>query len=124
MPGIAFESRGDFRRTTVFLKKLLGKDYAGILKRYGEMGVEYLANATPKRTGKTASSWSYELKRVKNGYELSWHNSNMSEGVNVAILIQYGHGTRGGTWVEGIDYINPVIRPIFDQLSQELRGGY
>lgn len=123
MAGVTFESRGDFRRISVFLKKLLGRDYVGIMKRYGELGVEYLANATPKRTGKTASSWSYELKRISNGYELSWHNSNISEGFNVAILIQYGHGTRGGTWVEGIDYINPVIRPIFDQLSQELRGG-
>lgn len=123
MAGVTFESRGDFRRISVFLKRLLGRDYVGIMKRYGELGVEYLANATPKRTGKTASSWSYELKRISKGYELSWHNSNVNEGFNVAILIQYGHGTRGGTWVEGIDYINPVIRPIFDQLSQELRGG-
>lgn len=123
MDKITFESKGDFRSTIVFLKKLLGRDYVGIMKKYGEIGVQYLENATPKRTGKTAASWTYELKQITDGYELSWHNSNVVEGVNIAILIQYGHGTRGGTWVEGIDYINPVIRPVFDQLSQELRGG-
>lgn len=120
---VTFKSYGDFHSTRNFLNTLMKKDIVSILKKYGEMGVGYLATATPKRTGKTAASWSYEIKRTKDGYELSWTNSNVQNGLNIALLIQYGHGTRGGGWVEGIDYINPVIKPIFDQLSQELRGG-
>lgn len=92
-----------------------------ILKKYGELGVQRLAEATPKATGKTSQSWSYEIQRSGNDYTLTWNNSNIAEWVPVVILLQYGHGTRGGTWVEGRDFINPAIRPIFEELSRELR---
>lgn len=123
MSGISFSSEGDFRSIKLFFKRLMARGYPDILKKYGEIGVARLRATTPKRTGKTSDSWYYEISRTSEGYELSWNNSNVSNGVRIAILIQYGHGTRGATWVEGRDYINPALRPVFDQLSQELRGG-
>lgn len=122
MSGIAFGSTGNFHSTLLSLKILLHRDPISIMKKYGQIGVEALANATPKRTGKTAASWYYVIERVPKGFEITWRNSNKSEQYYVASLIQYGHGTKSGYWVEGRDYINPVMRPIFDRLSQELRG--
>lgn len=121
MAGITFESHGDYRKTNSFLRKLLKLDPIHILEKYGELGVQRLAEATPKDTGKTSQSWSYEIHRSGNDYTLTWNNSNIAEWVPVVILLQYGHGTRGGTWIEGRDFINPAIRPIFDELSKELR---
>lgn len=118
---ITFDSKGDYKKTDAFLRKLLRRDSMAILKKYGELGVEQLREATPKRTGKTANSWSYRIEKKGHDYTLTWVNSNIAEWVPVVILLQYGHGTRGGTWVEGRDFINPAIRPIFDELSKELR---
>lgn len=121
MAGIVFESQGDYRKTNSFLRKLLRRDPMHILQKYGELGVQRLAEATPKDTGTTSKSWSYEIRRSGDDYALIWNNSNFAEWVPVVILLQYGHGTRGGTWVEGRDFINPALRPIFDNLSKELR---
>lgn len=99
-----------------FFKKLL----AGKLDKYGRIGVERLSDATPKDTGLTASSWSYSIRETDTGIEISWNNSNLSEDwANVAMLIQYGHGTRSGVYIEGIDYINPALKPIFEKLGVE-----
>ena len=91
-----------------------------LLDRYGQEGVEALAKATPKDTGKTAASWSYEIKMDKSGATLCWQNSNIVDGVPIAVILQYGHGTRNGAYVQGIDYINPALAPIFSALANEL----
>lgn len=111
---------GRFDATDVFLKKLKKGIDRKILMKYGEMGVKALENATPIRSGKTAHSWSYEIVPTSTGCSLVWNNSNINKGMNVAILIQYGHGTRSGTYVEGIDYINPAMKPVFNSMATEL----
>ena len=88
------------------------------LDSYGVKGVEALRNATPKDTGLTANSWSYKIEKSNNNITISFENSNINDGVPIAIILQYGHGTRNGGWVEGYDYINPAIRPIFDELAK------
>lgn len=87
---------------------------------YGEMGLDALRSATPRNTGKTAESWSYNIKRGKDTITIEWNNSNTNEGYHIAVLIQYGHGTRNGGYVRGIDYINPAMRPIFEQIADEV----
>lgn len=82
------------------------------------MGVEALAQATPVKTGKTASSWSYDLIKTNSGYELVFSNSNFNNGVPIAVILQYGHGTGTGGWVEGRDYINPALQPVFDEIAK------
>lgn len=82
------------------------------------MGVEALAQATPVKTGKTASSWSYDLIKTNSGYELVFSNSNFNNGVPIAVILQYGHGTGTGGWVEGRDYINPALQPVFDKIAK------
>lgn len=115
---IAFRNKGDFKNTENFLKKSLGINYRSILEKYAEEGVKQLSAATPKESGETASSWSYEI--IQNGSSLSivWNNSNIQNGVNIAVILQYGHGTRNGGYVAGRDYINPALKPIFDNLAR------
>lgn len=122
MKPITFNSKGDYKKTDSFLRKLLHRDSMAILNKYGEIGVERLRAATPVDSGVTADSWSYEIKKDGHNYALIWTNSNMAEWIPVVILLQYGHGTRGGTWVEGRDFINPALRDVFEDLSRELRG--
>ena len=117
---ITVKQRGDFRKTTQFLTKASKADAYDILEKYGKAGVTALSAATPKDTGRTASSWTYKIEKTGKGYSLSWHNSNVNRGVNIAVILQYGHGTRNGGYVVGIDYINPALRPVFDKLSTEL----
>lgn len=114
---ISLRSKGDFSKTEKFLKKSFGRDYLTVLERYAKLGVAALASATPIETGETASSWNYEI--IQNGSSLSiiWSNSHVEKGVNIAVILQYGHGTRNGGWVEGVDYINPALKPIFDSLA-------
>lgn len=116
--GISIRSKGDFRKTEKLLKKSLGRDYRSVLEKYGQMGVSALAAYTPIDSGITASSWSYEI--IQNGSSMSivWNNSNVQRGVNIAVILQYGHGTGTGGYVEGRDYINPALQPIFDQLAE------
>lgn len=99
---------------------MLDIDIVNKLNAYGKQGVDALAAATPVESGLTAQSWTYEVVRRKRGYSLVWRNTNVVSGVPVAILIQYGHATGTGGWVEGIDYINPVILPLFEKIADEI----
>lgn len=110
--------KGDFKKTEKFLKKSLGRDYLTILNKYGQQGVSALSASTPVDTGLTASSWSYEIIQNADGISVVWTNSNVNKYVNIAIILQYGHGTRNGGWVEGRDYINPALQPIFDKMAE------
>lgn len=115
---IKLSSKGDFSKTLKFFKKAKEFDIKPILEKYGEAGVEALREATPKDTGKTANSWSYELEIGDKQSTIRWLNSNVvNDWANVAVLIQYGHGTRNGGYVEGRDYINPAMKPIFDDIA-------
>lgn len=116
---ISFLHKGDFKKTEKLLKKTFGKDFRKILDDYGQRGVKLLSEATPVETGETAVSWDYEI--IQNGSSISvqWHNYNINRGVNIAIILQYGHATRSGGWVEGRDYINPALRPIFDEMAEK-----
>lgn len=117
---IHISNKGDFKNTEkffIFLTK--GAGYLHVLEKYGKRGVEALSRMTPKDTGKTANSWSYEILQNGQGFEVVWTNSNINKGVNIALILQYGHGTRNGGWVEGIDYINPALRSIFKEMADE-----
>lgn len=117
---IEMRQSGDFKKNLTFLTNLRKKSIRPILEKYGQKGVEALAEATPKATGKTAASWSYEIKMEKTGAVLSWKNSNIVDGVPIAVILQYGHGTRNGGYVQGVDYINPAMKPVFDAIRDEL----
>ena len=115
---ISVKSKGDFRNTEKFMKNARTKKLMSILKQYGEEGVAALMVATPLDTGRTASSWRYEIKVENNCVRLEFHNDNIQNGVPIAIILQYGHGTGTGGWVEGRDYINPAIQPVFDKIAK------
>lgn len=115
---ITFRHKGNFDKLTVFLEKANKSARLGDLDKYGREGVAALASATPVDTGLTASSWYYEIKRQNGVVALNFCNSNINNGVPIAIILQYGHGTRNGGWVEGRDYINPAIQPIFDKIAE------
>ena len=114
------ESKGNFPKTRQFLKKLSRSDNYLDLDRFGQMGVEALASATPVDTGLTKESWGYRLIQDGNKPTIEWFNSNIVNGTSVAILIQYGHGTGTGGYVVGRNYINPAIRSIFDKIAAEV----
>lgn len=116
--GISFRHKGDFRKTEKLLKKSLGKDYRQVLERYARQGVEALSSATPIESGETASSWDYEIVQKDSSLSIIWKNYNVNKGVNIAVILQYGHATRNGGYVQGRDYINPALRPIFDKLAE------
>lgn len=105
---------------TGFLERGRELFHRGVLDKYGKMGVEALSSATPVDSGLTASSWYYEIQNDGNSASIEFHNSHINKGVPIAIILQYGHGTGTGGWVEGRDYINPAIQPIFDQLAEEV----
>lgn len=119
MSGIMFRHKGDFSKTEKFFNSLLKLDYLNVLERYGQAGVTALASATPKDSGLTAASWDYEITHNGKETTIAFTNSNISNGVNIAIILQYGHGTRNGGYVAGRDYINPAIQPIFDKIANE-----
>lgn len=114
---ITFRQKGDFSKLNHYFEKLKEGIKIGDLDKYGRAGVEALSNATPKDTGQTASSWYYEIKRSNGSVSIQFKNSNVHEGVPIAVILQYGHGTGTGGWVEGRDYINPAIQPIFDEIA-------
>lgn len=116
---IEIKQQGDFSKVTAFLERLKEGFNVGILDKYGKRGVEALRNATPVKSGLTASSWSYEIVQESGKVAIEFHNSNINNHVNIALILQYGHGTGTGGWVEGRDYINPALQPIFDELAQE-----
>ena len=116
---IRFKQKGDFSITTRYLKKV-GKAANNVsLDDYGKKGVAALEKATPVKTGKTASSWYYKITKADGITTISFHNSNIRNGVPIAIILQYGHGTNNGGWIEGRDYINPAIQSIFDDMAKD-----
>ena len=117
---ISVQTRGNFQKTEGLLHRIIQKHYRDKLHHYGNLGVQALQNATPKDSGKTAESWSYEIVEEGGRLALYWKNDNRNNGVLIAILLQYGHGTRNGGWVEGLDYINPALRPIFENMAREV----
>ena len=116
---IRFKHSGSFKHTERFLKNAKAQTKLDILEKYGEAGVNALAVATPNQTGTTAGAWRYEIARSRNGYSIYWCNDHVHNGVNIALILQYGHGTGTGGYVKGIDYINPAIRPIFDTIAND-----
>ena len=116
---ISFRQKGDFSKLTRFLERAKGAVRLGNLDRYGREGVAALASATPEDTGLTARSWRYEITNENGSVTISFLNSNIQNGVPIAVILQYGHGTNNGGWVQGRDYINPAIRPIFDRIAND-----
>ena len=114
---ISFRQKGDFSKLTRYFEKVKESAKIGVLDKYGREGVAALSSATPVKTGKTANSWYYEIERQNGSVSLVFKNSNINFGVPIAIVLQYGHGTGTGGWVEGRDYINPAIQPIFDEIA-------
>ena len=115
---VMFRQKGDFGRTSDFLKRANRLNLDVILNQYGQEGVEALRAATPKDTGTTANSWSYVVHKRTGSITITWSNSNIVDGVPIAVILQYGHGTRNGGYVQGTDYINPAMKPIFDKIAQ------
>lgn len=116
---ISFTQHGDYKKLSRYFERLKEAANIGILDKYGKAGVEALSNATPKDSGLTAGSWTYEIQRQNGSVSLNFLNSNINKGIPIAIILQYGHGTGTGGWVEGRDYINPALRPLFDKLASD-----
>lgn len=116
---ITIESQGEWKLTRNWFDRMTKLDLALIMNQFGKEGVSALAAATPSRSGLTSKSWNYEVARKGNNWKITWTNSNVNKGANIAVLIQYGHGTRNGGYVVGRDYINPAIRPVFDKIAQK-----
>ena len=116
---ITFRQKGNFSKLSNYLEKVKEVVKIGDLDRIGREGVAALSSATPKDTGLTADSWYYVIERTSDSVSITFNNSNINKGVPIAIILQMGHGTRNGGWVEGRDYINPAIRPIFDRIANE-----
>lgn len=116
---IKFRQQGDFSKLTRFLERAKEAVHIGDLDKYGREGVAALASATPVDTGLTANSWHYEIVQKKGSVSISFYNTNIQNGVPIAVILQYGHATRNGGWVQGRDYINPAIQPIFDKIAND-----
>ena len=116
---ITFKQKGNFSKLNRYLERVKEVAKIGILDKYGQAGVEALSSATPTDTGLTASSWYYKIERTKTYATIQFLNSNINDGVPIAVILQYGHGTGTGGWVEGRDYINPAIQPIFDKIAND-----
>ena len=114
---ITFKQKGDFSKLTKFFERVKEVVHLSNLDQFGKAGVDALASATPKDTGNTASCWYYEITHKNGSSSISFHNSNIQNGVPIAIILQYGHGTRNGGYVQGRDYINPAIQPLFDKIA-------
>ena len=116
---ITIKHHGSFKRTEGMFKCMSKFEIRSILNKYGDKGVAALAAATPKDTGLTASSWEYQVSKTGTGYSITWNNTNVNNGVNIALILQLGHGTGTGGYVQGVDYINPALASIFEQLADE-----
>ncbi|MCC2832124.1 HK97 gp10 family phage protein [[Clostridium] innocuum] len=117
---VEFKQKGNFSKITGYLERLKEIARIGILDKYGKAGVEALSSSTPQDTRNTAESWYYKIENRKGFAKISFYNSNIQNGCPIAIILQYGHGTRNGGWVEGRDYINPAIQPIFDAIVNDV----
>lgn len=115
-----FKHRGNFKKTLRFFNYISGRSYLNVLDKYGQEGVAALSAATPVDSGETAASWTYDIERTDSVTRIAWVNTNQNQNVLIAILIQYGHGTATGGYVEGRDFINPAIRPVFDKIADSV----
>ena len=116
---ITITQKGSFKHIEAYLSRLRTDDLYSVLNKYGAMGVAALSAATPRDSGATAEGWYYSIQRAKGYYSIRWHNNNRRDDIPIAVLIQYGHATRNGGYVQGVDYIMPAIRPIFDRIADE-----
>lgn len=116
---IRFVQKGNFSKLDHYFKRVTDTAKKINLERFGKKGVAALEKATPVKTGKTSQSWYYKIIKTKDSMTITFNNSNIQNGVPIAIILQYGHGTKNGGWVEGRDYINPSIQPLFDELAKE-----
>jgi hypothetical protein len=116
---ITITQKGSFDKTERYLRRLKESERIAVLSKYGSIGVNALANATPVDSGETANSWYYSIVQRRGYYSIRWHNRHVENGIPIAVLIQYGHGTGTGGYVQGRDYIMPAMRPIFDQIAAE-----
>lgn len=114
---IVIRHKGDFKKSYKFLHHVLKINYRSILDRFGKRGVEALSSATPTDSGETATSWKYDIEESAGQISIVWSNENINQGVNIAIILQYGHGTGTGGYVVGRDYINPALQPVFDEMA-------
>jgi hypothetical protein len=117
---IGIESKGSFKQTNKFLTTISGDQIFADLHLYGRQGVEALMKATPEESGYTAHSWAYKIVQRKNKWHVEWYNTNVVDGVNIAVILQYGHATRHGGYVQGIDYVNPALRSVFENLQNNV----
>ena len=117
---IRVTTTGSSTDTIRYLERLKSRQIFASLERFGRVGVEALSRATPVETGETRNSWGYQVTSKPGKYTISWHNTHEDDGVNVAIIIQYGHGTGTGGYVQGRDFINPAMRPVFDQIAEDV----
>ena len=117
---ITIRNTGKFEKTFKFLNKAPLSKYLNIFDKYGRRGVQALSDATPQDSGTTANSWFYTIQRTRRGMSISWNNSNVSDGIPIVILIQYGHGTSQGGYVQGVDFINPVLKSIFTNMIDDI----
>lgn len=115
---IEIKSKGNFNNLTNYLERVKNVFHSGILDKYGKMGVEALKANTPKDSGKTAESWYYVVKHEKDSATIEFHNKNIQNGYNVAMILYTGHATKKGYWVQGVDYINPALTPIFEEMAK------
>lgn len=111
--------KGDFKKTYKYFSKLREANQMKILDKYGREGVSALASATPRNSGETANSWTYSIERSDGSATIYFENTNVNQGVNIALILQYGHGTGTGGYVQGIDYINPALEPVFEKMADE-----
>lgn len=118
--GFYLTAKGDFKKLEAYLNRFRKLKVQSILNKYGAIGVSALAAATPTESGLTAASWSYKVNASGGGATITWENHNVNRGVNIAIILQYGHGTGTGGYVAGIDYINPAMRPVFDKIANDV----
>lgn len=112
------KQKGNFFKTETFLKRAISRAYLHVLDKYAKEGVRVLSSITPVNTGLTAASWDYEITKEDGVVKVIWKNYNVQKYVNIALILQYGHATRSGSWYEGYDYINPAIQPIFDKIAE------
>lgn len=117
---VKIKTRGNFNNTLKFFDRALNRSYIQILKQYGERGVQALSSATPVDTGRTAQSWEYRIEQSSGSIRIYWVNTNIQNGIPIAIILQTGHGTGTGGYVQGRDYINPAVRPIFDKIAADV----
>lgn len=118
---VSLKTKNQFEKTIEYLNECMNKISPEKFSKYGEIGVRLLSEATPKRTGLTASSWTYKITKVSNGCKLSFINTNVNQGEVIALLIQYGHGLHNGGFVEGVDYINPALKSLVQEIEDDLR---